>query len=76
MANQYWLSQLMDMNELLHVVGHGSIIMSRVMGGVTMISEVLPFSVLRASFQAEYTNQGVDSFVEITCKDPMSGASL
>lgn len=41
MANQYWLSQLMDMNELLHVVGHGSIIMSRVMGGVTMISEVL-----------------------------------
>ena len=64
MANQDRLSQLVDINELLHVGGHSSIIMSRVMGGVAMVYEVLcctqPFSTYRTGFQTEYTYQGVD----------------
>lgn len=72
MTNQYWLSQLMGVKELLHVGGHCSVVMSRVVGGVTMVSEVLCciqiFQCSELVFRQNITNQGVHRFVEIPCK--------
>lgn len=42
MTNQNSLADAMSMEEVLNIIGHDSIVMFRSMGGMSMISKILP----------------------------------